>query len=83
MIVNGDLQGCRDGSVIRRVIRNKGCNMDDNNNKGLSKEEILRRKLQYELERMYYNIEVASESNGATKDVHNPRHWTDEGDNNE
>ena len=47
--------------------------MDDNNNKGLSKEEILRRKLQYELERMYYNIEVASESNGATKDVHNPR----------
>lgn len=57
--------------------------MDDNNNKGLSKEEILRRKLQYELERMYYNIEVAYESNNATKDVHNPRHWTDEGDNDE
>jgi len=57
--------------------------MDDNNNKGLSKEEILRRKLQYELERMYYNIEVASELNSGTKDVHNPKHWTDEGDNNE
>ncbi len=57
--------------------------MDDNNNKGLSKEEIVRRKLQYELERMYYNIEVAYESNNATKDVQNPKHWTDEGDNDE
>lgn len=57
--------------------------MDDNNNKGLSKEEILSRKLRYELERMYYNIEVAYEANRSTNGVHNPRHWTDEGDNDE